>query len=324
MDEWRRLFQDMDQRVQNLQRVMVSTATGFPIKENLLPEALAVHPSETPVLNRLARLPGSGSAVEWKEITGFNKTGSVFYTEGAKPNAIETTYAPQSAGYKLMGRSFGVTGFARAVGMSFEDALVVERASAIVGMKEDIENAIVNADGTAGSFEGLITQIAAGNGSYVQDVAGALALDDIEDALRTAFDGGYQINYMLVNSLQAQQINALVLAAGTHAITVLRDQQSAMAAGGRVTHIVDPISGYPIELLPHRNLAAGTMLGIPERLPAPVAGRQGQRGLWWDVLQEITEMELGATGDLIEYYLKTYATMPFPGRRGAFKLTGIV
>jgi len=91
-----------------------------------------------------------------------------------------------------------------------------------------------------------------------------------------------------------------------------------------VTHIIDPISGKAVEVIAHRNLAAGILLGIPEKLPAPVPGRQGQNGIWWDVLLDITEVELGAVGDTVNYFLKHYAVMPFPARRGAFRLTGIV
>ena len=40
------------------------------------------------------------------------------------------------------------------------------------------------------------------------------------------------------------------------------------------------------------------------------------------MLLDYTEVEIGITGDTMNYFLKTYATMPFPARRGAFKLTG--
>ena len=97
-----------------------------------------------------------------------------------------------------------------------------------------------------------------------------------------------------------------------------------MQGMGRVTHIIDPISGVAIEVIPSRDLAAGTILGVPEKLPAPVPGEQGRRGLWWDELLGFSEMEVGVTADAYERYLKTYATLAFPARRGAFKLTGIV
>ena len=322
-EEWRNVFQRLEEQVSGLQRTIVSTQTGFPVRENLLPEALSVFPVETPVLNRLSRLQGSGTAVEWKELTGFTRVSGVFYAEGGTPNAITSVYAAQSAGYKLMGRLFGVTGFARAAGANFADQLVMERNNAVIGLKQDVEDAIINADGSGDSFEGLIEQIDAGNGSFVNPIGGALAIDDLGEALRECHDRGYQVNFMLVNALQAEQINNLILAGGTHSITVIRSEQGMMAGQGRVSHLIDPITGYAVEIIAHRNLAAGTILGIPEKLPAPVAGRQGQSGLWWDVLLDYTEVEIGATGDTLNYFLKTYATMPFPARRGAFKLTGV-
>lgn len=324
--DWRTLFTRIEDQIGSLQRTVTSTDTGFPKRENLLPEALSIFPVESPILNRLGRLPGAGSAVEWREVTGFTRVGGVFYTEGGTPNAITSSTVSQSVGYKLMGRTFGVTGFARAAGEAFQDALVRERNLAIIGLKLDIEDAIINADSGASplAFDGLVVQVDAGNGSFVSNVGGALTLDDIGDALRESHDRGYQVNYMLVNSIQAQQINNLVLAGGTHSVTVVRSEQGMMAGQGRVTHFVDSITGYAVEIIPHRNLAAGTILGIPEQLPVPVEGRQGQNGLWWDVLLDITEVELGMTGDTTSYFLKHYAAMPFPARRGAFKLTGIV
>jgi hypothetical protein len=323
MEQWKTLFKDVQGQIADLERAIAST-DGIPIRENLLPEALHVHPVETPILNRLDVLEGSGSAVEWKEITGFSTGGSVFYAEGGTPQDTESSYTSRSAGYKLMGFTFGVTGFARAAGATFEDALATERQNAIISLKKQIENAIINADGTSNSFEGLITQITAGNSAYVESIGGNLVMDDLKTALREANDAGYQISYMLMSSVEAGTLNDLVLDAGAHSITVVRGEQGMMAGSNRVTHVIDPITGVPVEVIPHRNMSQGTLIGVPERLPAPVPGRQGQRGIWWDELLGITEVEASNSGaDNIEYFLKTYATLPFPGRRGAFKLTDI-
>ncbi len=329
MNKWMGLFKQIDEHIAGLERaVSASTDAGFPLREHLLPEALSVFPVETPIFNRLMpnALPGSGSAVEWRELTGFTKVGGAFYTEGGTPGDTKYSFASQSAGYKLMGRRFGVTGFARAAGASFEDALVRERQGAIVALKQDIEDAILNADSAVDplAFDGLLKQIDAANGSYVAAIGGALALDDLDTALRETWDDGYEPAWIAMNSLQAKQLTDLVLAAGTHNITVVRSEQGTVAGQARVTGYIHPVTGKEIPIIPHRNLAAGTVIGVPELLPVHVAGRQGQRALWWDVLLDFTEVEEGVSGDTFTYFLKTYATLPFPGRRGAFKLTGIV
>jgi hypothetical protein len=325
---WTQLFNQIGEQIGNLERaVTASTDSSFPIREHLLPEALSVFPVETPILNRLMpnALPGSGSAVSWRELTGFTKVGSVFYVETGVPGDVKYTYAPQSAGYKLGGRRFGVTGFARAAGASFEDALVRERQGAIVALKQDLEDAIWNADSALvpAAFDGLLTQIAVANGSIVTPINGALALDDINTALAASWDAGYEVSWLGLNSAQAKQINDLVLNAGTHQITVVRTEQGAVAGSQRVTDIIHPVTGKPVPLIVSRNLAAGTLIGVPEVLPVHVGGRQGQRGLWWDSLLDITEVEEGVSSDAVWYFLKTYAVMPFPARRGAFKLTGL-
>ena len=322
--DWNSLFGDVEARIKSLERA-IATSDGFPIEENLLPESLYVTPAETPVLNRLRVVPGYGEAAAWKEITDVGASGAatMFYAEGGEPEDTKPTWVPRSESYKLMGKKFGVTGFARAAGGSFGDMLIKARQNAIVALKLDIEWALINADGTGNAFTGLVSQITAGNGAYVQAIGGALALDDLADALQASWDAGFQVNFMVMNSLQAKQISDLVLAAGTHAITVLRDQQSMVHGMGRVTHIIDPVSGVAIDVIPSRSLAAGTILGVPEKLPMPVPGDQGRAGLWWDELQGMTEMEVGVVADAYERYLKTYATLAFPARRGAFKLTGI-
>ncbi len=329
MNNWKSLFNQIGEQIGGLERaISASTDTGFPLRENLLPEALSVFPADTPIFNRLQpqELAGSGSAVEWRELTGFAKVGSAFYTEGGTPGDTKYTFEAKSAGYKLMGRRFGVTGFARAVGMSFEDALVRERQGAIISLKQDIEDAIVNADSavTPLAFDGLLKQIAAANGSYVAPINGALALGDLELALRTSWAAGYDIDWIGLNSVQSGQFNNLVLTSGAYQVVVVRTEQGTMAGGQRVTDYIHPVTGKAIPLIPMRTLPAGTIIGVPEKLPVQVAGRQGQRGLWWDSLLDITEVEEGVVGDNLTYFLKTYATMPFPARRGAFKLTDIV
>ncbi len=328
---WQNLFGQIGEQIGNLERAIAqSTDTGFPVRENLLPEALSTFPVETPIANRLinptAIVHGSGKATSWKEITGFEKVGSVFYSEGGTPGDTKYTFVPRSASYVLAGRRFGVTGFARAVGANFEDALQRERRGAIVSLRQDIEDAIFNADSDINpeAFDGLLKQIDAGNGSYVQNIGGALSLDHIADALQSTWDAGYNIDWIGVNSVQSKQLDKLVLAEGTHQITLVRTEQGMIAGQARVTGLIHPVTGVEIPIIPSRNLAAGTLIGVAEKLPVHVEGAQGQRGLWWDSLLDFTEVQEGVSGDKLSFFLKTYATMPFPGRVGSFKLTGIV
>lgn len=318
---WGQVFMTIGQQVAELQRALTTT-TGVQ-REYLLPEAQLVTPVETPVLNMLRRKPGNGKAVSWKEITGLATVGSVFYAEGGTPGATTTTYAARSAAYKNLGRLFGVTGLQIAAGANFQDQLVAERENALISLKEDEEDALINADGTGDTYEGLVTQTAAANGSYVAPIGGALALEDIDDALKECHDRGYQITHMLAAFSEAQAINDLLIAAGVHNVSLLNVTDQGAAAGQiRFKYYVDPITGYPVEIVPSIRLAAGTLLGIPNRLPAPVPG-QGQDGVWLDVLLEYTEVELGKTGDTYNYFVKVYETLVYPGRHGAFKLTGI-
>ena len=85
--------------ISQMQRGITSSITAFPKRENLEAEAKILVPVETPLRNRLARTPGSGTASEWKQITSFG-TGFGTQTETTgTTNATDTLEVDNANGF---------------------------------------------------------------------------------------------------------------------------------------------------------------------------------------------------------------------------------
>lgn len=113
--------------VMDLERGITSSMTAFPVRENLEAEAKILVPLETPVRNKLPRIPGAGLASKWKQLTSLgggygtsvDQPGGVsnlqmFFGEAGAPAAHTSVYADKTASYKLLGDFGSVTGFAMA------------------------------------------------------------------------------------------------------------------------------------------------------------------------------------------------------------------
>lgn len=65
------LMQQFAMTIGGIQRQITSATSNFPIRENLEAPALALSPTDTPFRNRIKRVPGSGSAVAWRQMTSY-------------------------------------------------------------------------------------------------------------------------------------------------------------------------------------------------------------------------------------------------------------
>lgn len=91
------------------QRGITSATTALPIRENLDAEAIVLTPVETPLRNRLPRVPGAGLAVKWKVLTSFGTNlGTLALTSGTSNTANTLTLA-NARGF-WVGESFSYLG----------------------------------------------------------------------------------------------------------------------------------------------------------------------------------------------------------------------
>jgi hypothetical protein len=321
-------IQQIQQKVAEFEKTVTSADTAFPVRENLAAEAKLVIPVDTPLLNRFPTKPGSGKAAAWKEITGLGSsalTYSMFYAEAGAPSSRTTVYADRSETYKLAGLDGGVAGFAIAAGANFQDQLAIEKRNCLLHLKRLEETALINADGTGYAFSGLLTQIVTGNGSTVRPKTGTAAsavLADLDYILKGAWDNGGDITLLVLRSAESKMISdSITQNAGTSPMRVTIDQQSLITGGFFVNAYISPLNGRRVELIPDKFHTTGTIIGVAENLPAPIAG-QGGEGVYLDVLLDYALSDVPTSNDSVLFRIKRYYTVPMPSRRFCATITG--
>jgi len=312
------LGQTMDQ----LQRGITSSMTAFPKRENLEAPARVLFPLDTPVRNKLARKPGSGTASAWKQLTsmgggwaagdqGGEGPGALqaFYSESGAPVEHTSVYADKSSGYKLLGAFGKVTGFAAAAGANFQAQVATEKTNAIRNLMLNEENALINGnsatiaapwgDGvTSFAFDGLNVLTSVANGTpaaQIQAAVGALTQTHIDNQLTRLWKQGATNLWMLMNAIEIQSLVHLAEAAGS-LIRIQATSNGESVLGVKVTGYVHPISGELVDIMPSRFQTAGTILYGSDTLP------DGSNTLEVEVLPQVELPEL-APHEMVQGYV---------------------
>jgi hypothetical protein len=276
-----------------LQRGITSADSAFPVRENLEAPAISLVPEDTPIRNLLPRVPGSGTASSWRQITslgggwgssydqpGGGSATRMFYAETGAPVEHTTVYASKTASYKLLGALGSVTGFAMAAGDSFQDQMAAERMYALANLMLNEEFALLWGDSTstaapwgdgtnALAFDGLMNLVATANGTpsaQVQTSVGALTLAHIDAQLTRIWKSGGKGLYVILNAQENQSLTNLLQAANSVYRYQVSDQGNA-TVGFRVTKFIHPISGEEVDIYTSRFQAAGDILFGARRGP---------------------------------------------------------
>lgn len=306
------LLAQLSLTLNQFQRGVTSGMTAFPVRENLEAEAKTLVPIETPVRNRLARVPGSGRACAWKQLTslgggwgssydqpGGGSAAQIFFAEAGAPAELTSVYADKSASYKLAGQRGSVTGFAMASGRNFMDQYSAEKINALRNTMLCEEFALINGDATATavpwgdgstalSYNGLINLITTANGvpaAQVQAAVGALTFAHIDAQLTRVWKQGGQAPWILMNAVEIQSLKNLAVASGSIRRLMITDP-SNFNEGFSVTGYFHPITGEVVPIIVSRFLPAGTILFCCDRLP------DGKPALEVDVLPQVELPEL--------------------------------
>jgi hypothetical protein len=320
----------INQRLSEFEKTILSTQTAFPVRENLAAEAKLVVNTTTPLLNRFPTKPGSGAAAAWREITSFGSDpSSVFYAEAATPSSRTTVYAARSETYRQLALDGTVSGLALAAGANFQDQLAAEKINTIFHLKNLEEAAIISAPGTGITFSGLLTQIATANGSYVAATTATTSapeasaiINDIDALLKSSWDKGAEVNLLVVRSTEAKLISeALTSSASTVPLRVVMAGPEGITGGFHINKYVSAVTGKIAEILPDVKHTQGTIMGIVERLPEPISG-QGDAGVHLDVLLDYALSDVPATADVVQFRVKRYYTVACAGRKFFGKITG--
>lgn len=280
------------------QRAITSSVTAFPVRENLEAEAKILVPLDTPVRNLLPRVPGAGTATQWRQATslgggygaenhtsGPDQPGGVssiraFFAESGAPAEHTTVYANKSLGYKLLGTFGSVTTFAASAGANFMNQLAAERTHQIRNLMLNEENALINGsststaapwgDGTTAlAFDGFINLVTTANGTpsaQVQTSVGPLTLSHVDGQLKGIWTQGGQQQYIICAAQEMLSFVHLAEAAGS-IIRISADAQANAPLGIGVSHYKHPITGEPVPIMVSRFCPPGTMLFGSKFLP---------------------------------------------------------
>jgi hypothetical protein len=184
----------------DLLKTILSTTPGLPFFYFVLPEVTRVHPQDTPVLNRLPRIPGQAPDARWKvvEKVGFGRPdemSNVFET-GEVPTLTEmdTSYREHVAPYKFIHQLKSVSFQAVAAAANFTNLISLEIANAMIALYLRQEWLVLNGDQSANpnQFDGLIrwaTQfgvVRTINQNGDPSVRG-LTLNDVYDLINTLY-----------------------------------------------------------------------------------------------------------------------------------------
>ncbi len=327
LDQFSVTVQELQAKVLELQKTVTTSDTAFPVRENLEAEAKLVIPVDTPILNFLPTVPGSGKAAAWKEITGFgtpNDPSSAFFPEGGTPSGRTTVYADRSETYKSVGLDGGVTGLAVAAGANFQDQLAIEKRNTILHLKRLEEGALLRAPGTGDTYSGILTQVTSGNGSYQASSTGTAAssvISDLDTMLKDRWDVGGDIDKFIVRSAEAKLISDAVVKLSNTPLRVTVQTNAGISGGFYVSRYISPINGFNADIVPDRFHTTGVLVGLVTRLPAPISG-QGGAGIFLDVLLDYAASDVPTTSDKTTFRVKRYLTLAMPARKFMGVITG--
>lgn len=86
------------QLMQVYQRGITSATSGLPVRENLQAEAIILTPVETPLRNRLPRVPGAGLSAQWRVLTSFGTNLGTLAATSGTINTINTIKVANARG----------------------------------------------------------------------------------------------------------------------------------------------------------------------------------------------------------------------------------
>lgn len=310
--------------VDGIARNVTSGMSNFPARENLEAEAKILTPTDTPMRNRIPRVPGAGLAASWYQITslgggwgssydqpGGGSAAQVFFAETGAPAELTSTYARKTASYKLMGVEGSVSGFAMASGATFQNQLATEKRNALLNFMLLEEHAILNGSSTSTSapwgdgsnalaFDGLLNLVTTANGvpsAQVQTSVGTLSFAAIDSQLRAIWNQGGRDPWILLNQAQMQSIRDLASNASNGLYKIQASGgRNALNVGLNITGYIHPITGEVVPFIVDRFMPAGTMIFGCDKLA------DGRAALEMDVLPQVQLPEL-APNESIQGYV---------------------
>ncbi len=244
------------QQVQQIQRTITSTMTGFPVRENLEAPASLLVPLDTPFRNRTKRVPGSGVAAAWRQITSLGGGYGVNTLENGGGASSATQTLVSTAGMQPGDVLYFATTNATRIVSSVTNATVVVLTATI----STTSGEVVTRVGQPGTGVGAIRTFFAETGApaarstvYASKSASYKLLGSYGDVTGFAMATGatYQDQYATektncVLNLMLNEENALINGSSSITAAPWGDGSTALGFDG-IRNLVTTANGVPVD-----------------------------------------------------------------------------
>ena len=248
--------------------------------ENLDEKIKFLVPIDTPLRNRIGRVPGKGQHAEWKRMTsGIHAkshpstnvaagTGTaVAFADANAPGETAQTYSATVQAYKLLGRKLEVGGLALAASKGRDGEPDMQKSRELVKIYEvmlgEEELLIAGDSGTTNEFDGLYKQITTNSGNVT-----FLTSSGVGEFCRTLYGYGGDPTLLVASARQLQALADDLSASGSIQRSVIAQSELAGVTGGfALSKIVNPVTQSLIDVKPSRFVGYGGLL-LTEKSPA--------------------------------------------------------
>lgn len=248
--------------------------------ENLDEKIKFLVPIDTPIRNRLPRVPGSGQMAEWKRMTSavhskMHPTANVpsgtataiGFADAGAPGETTQTYSTVAKPYELLGRKLEVGGMALAASKGRDGQPDMqagrERVKIYEVMLGEEEMTIAGDSDITNEYDGLYKQITTNSGSVT-----FLTASGVGNFCQTLFGRGGDPTVLYATARQLQALADDLERSGSIQRSVIAQSEVAGVTGGfALSRIVNPVTQSLIDVKPSRFVGYGGLL-LTEKSPA--------------------------------------------------------
>lgn len=199
---------------------------------------------------------------------------------GTATNVItaSVTAVPGAAGYAWF---FGPSGSEKLVAVTTINSVIIK---ALPATGNTTYASLVDADCSVDSrvYDGLFTQCFLGNGSYVKQMDngtagvgteltsdGSAGIVEINDAFEYFWNKlKCSPKYIVLTAKMHKQITSKIINGGGYRSNVQNGGAFVVQGGGRITNILNPITGDEVQFIIHPNAVKGTLLFLFTEVPS--------------------------------------------------------
>lgn len=241
--------------------------------QNLDEKVRFLVPIDTPLRNRIPRVPGKGQSTQWKRMTSAihsklhptthtaaGTNTAIGFADAGAPNETSQTYSFVNQAFILLGRKLEVGGLALAASRGRDAEPDMQKGREMVKIYEvmlgEEEMLIAGDSSITNEFNGLNKQITTNSGNQT-----FLTASGVGNLCRTLFALGGDPTLLVATSVQLGALADDLSSSGSIQRSVIAQSQVAGITGGfALARIVNPVTQSLIEVKPSRFVGYGGLL----------------------------------------------------------------